>query len=391
MTALFRGKLDEAGARIEEALSLFRGAHDLRGEAWALQNLAWMAFIEGEYTKAEKRLEVSAATFAEIGDWGGVSWALGLLAWVRFTQGRLEEARELAVRIHLEARELGNRWAGAMMNVLLANISLWTGDPAGAIDQARAAVEIFRGLSDPWGELQAMAPLILAMTFTGQYPKAQALIDEIETVGFQVIDETMARFPSMVRVSIAVIAGDDLAYQMAHDYLGDLGGQRFVNDEQRMLRGLACLQHGAVDEALDVLENARELALGAGSDAAATVAYALTLVAAGRPNEALAVCADAEGTLVTYADRWRHGVACAFAAAGVGDRASADATMAEILTAIDDTDATLDRALVRIAASTLWSGEPRGDVAAAEALDLLASAGTDAAGWRRLFGLLAPR
>jgi hypothetical protein len=84
-------------------------------------------------------------------------------------------------------------------------------------------------------------------------------------------------------------------------------------------------------------------------------------------------------------------VASAFAAAGVGDRVSADASMTEVLAAIDDTDSTLDRALVRMAASTLWSGESRGDAAAADAADLLASAGTDAAGWRRLFSLLVPR
>jgi len=353
--------------------------------------LAWMAFIEGEYTKAEKRLEVSAQTFGEIGDWGGVAWALGLLAWVRFTQGRLDEARELATRMEQEVRELGNRWAGAMMKVLLANISLWTGDPVEGIDQARAAVETFRGLGDPWGELQGMAPLILSLTVTGRYKEARALIDEVEMVGYEVHDDTMSRFPSMVRVAIAIMAGDDLAYDMAHEHLGDLGGQRFVNDEQRMLRGLACLQHGAVEEGLEVLDHARQIAFGAGSDAATNVAYALTLIAAGRPEEALSVCAETEGTLVTYADRWRHGVARAFAAMGVGDPASADATMAEILAAIDATGATLDRALVRIAASTLWGATSRGEAAAAEARDLLDASGMDAPGWRRLFSRLMPR
>ena len=38
-------------------------AHDLPGEAWALQNLAWRAFSQGEHSVAEARLETSAATF----------------------------------------------------------------------------------------------------------------------------------------------------------------------------------------------------------------------------------------------------------------------------------------------------------------------------------------
>ncbi len=389
MTALFRGRMAEAGARIEEALALFRSAHDLRGEAWALQNLAWMSFIEGEYATAEKRLEISAAKFGEIGDWGGVSWALGLLAWVRFTQGHLEEARELAVRMEREARELGNRWAGAMMNVLLANVGLWSGDPETAIDQARAALEVFRGLADPWGELQAMAPLILGLTVSGEYTQGQALVDEIETVGFTVLDETMSRFPMMVRVSIAIMAGDPQAYELAREHLGDLAGQRFVNDEQRMLLGLACLQNGEVAEAITLLERAREIALGAGSDAATNVAYAMALVAAGRSAEALVLCAEIEDSLVTYADRLRHALARAFARAHTGDAAGAEQEMTDALTTIDTTGAVLDQAVARLAAAALWGTSARGEAAAAEALDLLDRTALAPAGWERLFRSMA--
>ena len=389
MNALFRGRMDEAGESIEEALALFRGAHDLRGEAWALQNLAWLSFIEGEYNRAEARLEVSAATFGQIGDWGGVSWALGLLAWVRFTQGRLDEAHDLAVRMEREAGELGNRWAGAMMNVLLANIGLWSGDPTTAVDHTRTALEVFRGLADPWGELQAMAPLIMALTVSGEYTKAQALIDEIETVGFQVLDETMSRFPTLVRVAIAVMTGDEGAYELAHGNLGDLDGHRFVNDEQRMLLGLASLQHGEVDDAISVLEHARGVALGGGSDSATTVALGLALVAAGRNAEALALCDEVEGSLVTYVDRIRHAFVRTFALAGTGDAAGADRTLIEALAAIDATGAVLDQAIARLAASALWGASSRGQAAAAQARGLLDRTGIQPVGWERLFALMA--
>lgn len=306
MTALFRGESDKAGREIEEALSLFRDADDQRGEAWALQNLAWLAFLQGEHTKAEKRLEISAAKFGEVGDWGGIAWALGLLAWVRFVQGHLDEAHRLAVRMEVEARELGNRWAGAMMNVLLANIALWSGDPEHAMEQAQAALEVFRGVGDPWGELQAMSPLIVGHTLAGRYDDARALIDEVETVGLHLVPATMGGLPGMVRVAIAVMVGDERALELALTHFGDVEGELFINDEQRMLRGLAHLQRDEVDTALELLTRARAVAVGAGSDAATDTAYGYALVAAGRSQEALDALAATEPGLVTYVDRYRH-------------------------------------------------------------------------------------
>jgi class 3 adenylate cyclase/tetratricopeptide (TPR) repeat protein len=389
MTALFRANMDKANAEIEEALSLFRAAHDLRGEAWALQNLAWLAFIQGEYPIAEARLETSAATFGEIGDWGGVSWALGLLAWVRFVQGRMEEARDLAMRMEQEARELGNRWAGAMMNVLLANIGVWSGELAAAREQARTALEVFQGLSDPWGEVQAMSPLILSYALAGDHAKAIALIDEIETVGYEVIDESMSRFPGMVRVGLAVMTGDDRALELAERLLGDLDGQRFINDEQRMLLGMAHLQHGDVDGALELLSHARSLAFGAGSDVAIDVAYALALVAAGRAQEALDLTEVSEPSLVTYLDKFRHSLARAFAFARLGDPVAADHALAHAMGIVDPTDAVLDRALARLAAAALWGESVRGEVATSDAFDLLERSDVRPVGWERLFALMA--
>ena len=388
MTALFRGNTDKAAVDIDEALSLFRVCEDRRGEAWALQNLAWLSFIQGEYDVAEARLETSAATFTDLSDWGGVSWALGLLAWVRFTQGRMEESRELAVRMEQEARELGNRWAGAMMNVLLANIAVWTGDPESAMDQAREAVEVFRALGDPWGELQAMSPLILAQTLSGHYDRALALIDEIETVGFQVLDFSMTQLPSLIRVAIAVMTGADGAYELAMESLGDLDGKRFINDEQRMLLGLAALQAGKLTTGHDLLSRARSLAFGAGSDVANNVGLAIALVATDRADEALALTDEIEATLVTYADRFRHAMTRAFAFNRRGDTASVERELARAKDIVDGTGSVLDQAMVRLAASSIWGASARTDAATAEAEALLAGSGVDPVGWLRLFAAM---
>ncbi len=390
MTALFRGNTDKAAVDIDEALSLFRRCDDRRGEAWALQNLAWLSFIQGEYDIAEARLETSAVTFTELSDWGGVSWALGLLAWVRYTQGRMEEARDLATRMEREAGELGNRWARSMMNVLLANIGIWTGDPDTATGKAQDAAEVFRSLGDPWGELQAMSPLILAQTLSGRYDRAVALIDEVETVGFQILDDAMSMMPGLIRVAIAVMAGVDGAYLIATESLGDLDGKRFINDEQRMLLGLAALQAGKVDIGRDLLVRARSLAFGAGSDVANEVALGMALVASDRPADALALCAEIEPALVTYADRFRHALVGAFAHARCNDAVAAERELTRAMTIIDGTGSVLDRAIAQLAAAAIWGPSARADAATAEAAGLLDCGGVDPVGWKRLFALMAP-
>ena len=62
-----------------------------------------------------------------VGDGVGAGWALGLLAYIRFFQRRFPDAELLATRVRTEALELGDTWAPAMMDSLLASIRLWSG------------------------------------------------------------------------------------------------------------------------------------------------------------------------------------------------------------------------------------------------------------------------
>jgi hypothetical protein len=156
-----------------------------------------------------------------------------------------------------------------------------------------------------------------------------------------------------------------------------------------MLLGMAHLQQGDVDGALELLTNARELAFGAGSDVAIDVAYALALVAAGRAQEALDLTEVSEPSLVTYLDRFRHALARAFAHARLGDATAADRALADAMAIVDATDAVLDRALARLAASCLWGSSVRAEAAAADAFDLLERSDVRPVGWERLFALMA--
>ena len=69
LTDLFGGNPEGASVFIGEAMEVFRSIGHRRGEAWALQNLAWISFVRGHADDAERRLDESAER--------SVSWATG--------------------------------------------------------------------------------------------------------------------------------------------------------------------------------------------------------------------------------------------------------------------------------------------------------------------------
>ena len=156
-----------------------------------------------------------------------------------------------------------------------------------------------------------------------------------------------------------------------------------------MVVGLAYLQSGDVDRALELLGQAHDVAFGAGSDAATNVALAMALVAGDRASDALALLTDSEATLVTYADRFRHGIVSAFARVRTGDAAGADRALQAAMAEVDGSGSVLDRAIGRFALAALCGTSPRGEAAAAEALDLVDRMGVRPVGWERVFELMA--
>ncbi|MGZ4734118.1 MAG: ATP-binding protein [Acidimicrobiia bacterium] len=355
LTELFGGNPDGADVYIREALELFRSIGHRRGEAWALQNLAWISFVRGHSDEAERRLDASATAFGELGDWGGLSWALGLLAWVRFTQGRLDEAAVLAERILQEATELGNRWAAAIMRVLLANVALWRGEPAQTIRYATEARAVFQELGDPWGELQSLGPAALALNAQLQPTEAKALIEAGRSVAAQVPDLAMNGLPAILRVAVAIQTGDPEAYALASDLIDGVRqtDEQFLTDEQYTLWGLAQLQHGDVDGSVETLRATRSKAVNRGPVAAADVALAAALVADGQPDEALEVCAEADDLVVTYVDRYRLDLARGFALHRIGDTAGGAMSLDRAAALVKATHSPLDQFIVRLARAAL--------------------------------------
>jgi len=355
LTDLFAGRPDGAAVFIEEAFEMFRSIGHRRGEAWALQNLAWISFMNGHADEAQRRLDASAAAFGELGDWGGMSWALGLLAWVRFTQGRLDEAAVLAEQILQEATELGNRWAAGIMRVLLANVALWRGEPTETLEYAIAARTVFQELNDPWGELQSIGPLALGLNAQLRTTEARAMVEAGLEVASRVPDLSMNQMPRVMRVAIAIQAGDPEAYPLALSMIEALSkvDARFMTDEQFTMFGLAQLQHGDVTGAVETLQGTHSSANNRGTQAAADVALAAALVAADRAEAALEICAGADELVVTFVDRYRLELARGFARHRSGDEDGARAALDRAAAIVDTTHSPLDQFVVRLARAAL--------------------------------------
>ena len=306
---LFRGDLVQAERFVSEALASYRSAGRERGAAWALQNLAWISFTKGDIPHAEERLQQSANTFAELGDWGGLSWAYGLLAFVRYNQGRLEEAAALAEHIAIDGRETGNRWAVGMMDVLLANVRLWSGQMNESVARGREAIALFQEIGDRWGEVMATGPVVRALAELGRDAEYADTLAHYRSISRDMPDEGMRTFPEVMESLVDLQQGRPDAAQAILETLdigdasGSESGQLGFADGCAAI-GLALLQLGKVDGAIDVLERGYAFVTEDGPAMSIGSRLALAYAAAQRTDDADTVVADVQRRAGgTFSDR----------------------------------------------------------------------------------------
>jgi class 3 adenylate cyclase/tetratricopeptide (TPR) repeat protein/ABC-type ATPase involved in cell division len=399
MALLVGGNAEAAEAPITEALRASRALGLRRDEAWALQNLAWIAFTRGQLGIAEERLHESMVAFADASDYGGISWALGLLGWVRLQQGRLDEAESLAVQITDELRDHGDRWARAMMAILLASVRLWRGFTAEGAERARAAIDQFAAMGDPFGQIQAMVPRIRALLARGRVDDGLATLAAAEALAARDRDPNVRSVLMTLEVNAACQLGDP---QRAHRVPVGSGpppdAPEFARGEVITMLGLVALQEGdAVTAAATVEQALAELS----PDAPAAFAHstlALVRAASGQPDaaDAAAALVAADGR-ASYHDRAIALVARGFAARQHHDPAGRDAAFAGAAAEVDSTGDILAQALIRLAwarakAADAGSGCDSSEdatVALADAHLRLGQLGVQASGWDTAFQLAA--
>jgi tetratricopeptide (TPR) repeat protein len=321
------------------------------------------------------------ATFEELGDPGGLTWSRGLLAWVRFHQGRNEEALELATVVGEDARQRGERWGEAMMRVLSASISLWSGRTDDAVTSARQAVALFEEIDDHIGELQARTGLGRALLMAGQVDAGLAeLHDTLGEEDHPYSDEQawMARI-SMLTASVQL--GDIELGTCALEGAASLVDDDTVGLGDRIAAlALHHLQRGEPAEAVRVLQH--------DEDPRGYLQCARALVAAvhGDLPAALAAADEVTHHPHTYLDRAYGEIARGLAHAGEGHAEEARAVLARAIAEVDGTGDRVAQAVLRLVDAHLAERCERTDAATARAVaeSRLADLGIAADGWREL-------
>ena len=151
MADFLSGKLSQASSRFAAAYQVTLAAGDRHGQAWALQNLAWVTTTRGDFAGTDAVLGRAARLFAELGDPVGRSWLRGTTAFARLLAGRLQEARRLARLFLPFGDRVGEGWAVGTLRVVEAYAAAELGDLGAADGQARRAYREFLEVADDWG------------------------------------------------------------------------------------------------------------------------------------------------------------------------------------------------------------------------------------------------
>ena len=184
MADFLSGKLSQASSRFAAAYQVTLAAGDRHGQAWALQNLAWVTTTRGDFAGTDAVLGRAARLFAELGDPVGRSWLRGTTAFARLLAGRLAESRRLA-RIFLPFGErVGEGWAVGTLRAVEAYAASEMGDLAEADQEARRAYREFAAVSDDWGRGLALVVRGAIARGLGEWDHATDLLtDALEYAG----------------------------------------------------------------------------------------------------------------------------------------------------------------------------------------------------------------
>lgn len=387
MAALFRSDAAAAEEPIAQSLAAFREVDDRRGEAWALQNLAWIAFVTGRIVDAEARLGDAFTAFTEIDDRTGLHWTEGLLAFVRFYQGRFDEAGALANRILGDSERRNDRWAQAMMLIVIGAIDLWEGRTTTAVDVATRSVSLFTSLGDPTGLQQALTLSGRAHLMAGCVSEGLEMVDR--AVGDLTIDAIGPQ--NMMSVASSIAARVQLGVDQVFDPLtvaklieGDAESERPAEFVAAV--SLALVQAGQIDAASELLAVDVDTQRFADRRGSVLNGYAMSsraLVAAVRGDHSTASAFGAEMVEdSTYLDR-----AMVKVAIGLGRSSSWLDDFAAARAEVDGSADRLTRATIDLARAA--TAETMGHDAAVtwrdEAEAAWSELGVDPVGWRRVF------
>ena len=361
-------------------------AGDRRSEAWALQSLAWHAFVRGKVGPANELAGQAIDIFAELGDRTGLSWARGVQAWVAFHLNQWDTARELVAAVLPEARRQGDPWAEAITLNLAASLALWSGQAGEAQQLAETAQQAAERAEDQGLVIQSMALEGRALVSLGQIAAGTGLLKEAFITADRLGERNSRRVAIISNCASAARLGEpERAIRWAARFDGVHDDPTSVGEADLAVSlALALLQRGAVEEAEAQLS-------WSGSDESPPSgryeeAVAATIAAIQGHHES--VERSVQNVLTdnsTYLDRVLALSARAASRLQRGDAAGCDQALDDAVAELAPTDDQTSRLLLDLVMAHCG----RGDVTAAE--QRLRGSGIDGQGWRTVWSMATTR
>lgn len=354
MADYLAGRLHEAQSQFEVAYEIAAEAADQRGQAWALQHLAWVTATRGDFGAADSALAQAARLFSELDDPLGRAWIRGATAFTRLFSGRFGEAKRLAHAFLPFGERVGETWA---VNTLRA-VAGFAAAELGGLDEAdREAGLAYRGFdatSDDWGRAIALVVRAVTARGRGEPRRAVELLRRADRHADAAGHAFMAGLVSTVRGYCHLDLGDgEAAERDARRTLELVDGNELrdaVRVGPRVLLAEARQMQGHLDDALATLAEVAGCAVCESlifPRRQAAAAYAGALLAADRVPEALDV---ARRSVETPAEDVRSGVlsqrALAEALAASGEREEARAAAQRAVELAYQTELTSERPAV---------------------------------------------
>jgi DNA-binding CsgD family transcriptional regulator/tetratricopeptide (TPR) repeat protein len=188
----------EAGPRLAWALFWFwqRSGHIGEGREWLERMVARASGVSAlvrarvlcgagalaehlaEYDQARARLEESLTLFRQLDDPWGAGFALHFLAHVARAQGDFPQATSLFEKSLASFQGMGDKWGSALTLDCWGGALINQGDRSGAARRYEQSVTLLREVGDKWqipGPLSGLGVLAAA---SGDYVRATALLEE---------------------------------------------------------------------------------------------------------------------------------------------------------------------------------------------------------------------
>ncbi|MEV2241678.1 adenylate/guanylate cyclase domain-containing protein [Micromonospora sp. NPDC049891] len=208
MTDFLVGRLGQASSRLAAAYQVSLAVGDRRGQAWSLQNLAWVTTTRGDFAGTDAVLGRAARLFAELKDPYGRAWLRGTTAFARLLAGRLREARRLA-RVFLPFGErVGEAWAVGTLRAVDAYANAELGELVDADREARRAYRDFAAASDDWGQGFALVVRGVVARGLGEPEHAADLLTDALAYGRRTAHPLLTGMAGTLRGFVALEMGD---------------------------------------------------------------------------------------------------------------------------------------------------------------------------------------